>query len=403
MAHPVIARAGDMTWVRAEFPALSAAPEVAYLDSASTTQKPRGVLDAVARALGQQTASPGRGGYPWASRASAEIARVRGQVARFVGTGQPETIVFTSGATAAMNAVAIGWGMANLGDGDEIMYCRDDHTSTVAPWENLRDTVARFGVSITLVSYPRTVSGAVDVDDMLAAVTARTRLIVATHVHGVYGMRTAPSQWRDRIDPSIFLCVDCSQSAGHLPVDVSELRADFAVLAGHKMFAAPGVGVLYCAPRTHRSLRPFSPGGSGIEADASTMPGLLEGGTPNGPAIVSLGAAIEFIDRIGLEAIEWHTDALTRRLVEQLTGAPGIELRSGADAGSGIVSLRVPGMRPNDVGFVLAAAGMYVRAGGHCLRGNDGNVVRVSMHAYSTEAEVDRVGELLAELGRESR
>lgn len=397
----------DMASVRSEFPALTAAPSVAYLDSASTTQKPQQVVDVVTRCLSERTASPGRGGYPWATRLSAEVAQVRRQVARFLGATDPGEIVFTAGATAAMNAVAMGWGMDNLVDGDEILYCPDDHASTVAPWLNLRDVLARAGTTIRLVPYPLTATGEADTDALRAAVGVRTRLIVATHVHPVYGARTTLEELDDLIDPAILRCFDCSQSAGHIPVDVRELRADFAVLAGHKMFAPPGVGVLFCAARTHRQLHAHLPGGAGDGVAADRMPALLEGGTPDVPAILGLGSAVDFIDRVGRERIAAHGTALTRHLVDRLGVVPGVELLRGVAAAScavgyGIVSLRLPGVRAADVGFVLAAEDIYVRTGGHCLSGADADAIRISLHVYNTRAEVDRACDLIVRITEES-
>ncbi|NUS42546.1 MAG: aminotransferase class V-fold PLP-dependent enzyme [Mycobacteriaceae bacterium] len=383
--------------VRAQFPALAAEPRVAYLDSASTTQKPRGVVDAVARALSERTASPRRGEYPWATRLSAEIERVRSAVARFLGAERDDAVVFTAGATAAMNAVAHGWGLAGLADGDEIVYCPDDHTSTVAPWLALRDTLSRFGVAVRLVPVRRTESGALTAGALAAAVTGRTRMVVLSHVHGVSGVRAEPAELRRLLDPSVLLCLDCAQSAGHLPVDLARLGADFAVVSGHKMFAAPGVGVLYCAPRTHAALRAHAPGG-GAGALGDRMPARLEGGTLDAPAILSLGAAVDFLDSVGIDAVERHTRDLTRRAVARLASVPGVRLRSGEHAASGIVSFHVPGIRSADIGFALSAEQVYVRAGGHCLAGPDAEAVRLSVHVYTTPAEVDRACDLLTHI-----
>lgn len=160
---------------RDEFPALLADPGVVYLDSASTTQKPRRVIDAVTAELAAETANPGRGAYPWASRAARRLLEVRERVARFIGAQGPDEVVFVPGATAGLNAVALSWGMANLADGDEILVSPLDHSSTVYPWVNLRQALARAGTRITLVPYSVTATGEADIGDIASKVSPRTR------------------------------------------------------------------------------------------------------------------------------------------------------------------------------------------------------------------------------------
>ena len=292
---------------REQFPALTADPGVVYLDSAATTQKPRPVIDAVTAALSGQTANPGRGSYPWSARGARRIAEVREQAARFIGAAGADEIVFTTGATAGLNAVALSWGLANLADGDEILYSPHDHTSNVYPWVRLRQLLARFGRRVSLVPYTVTAAGEADTADIAAKVSPRTRLITVTHVHHVFGGLTTLEELRGRLSPSVRLCFDCTQSAGHIPLDVARLGCDFAVLSGHKMFGVAGTGVLYARRRVHHELTPFLPGGGsgvqlagdglhGLRLDGLRMPDGLEGGTPDLPGISALGAAMEFID-----------------------------------------------------------------------------------------------------------
>ena len=177
---------------REQFPALTADPAVVYLDSAATTQKPRTVIDTVTAGLAARTANPGRGSYPWSTRGARRIAEVRAQAARFFGAASAEEIVFTAGATAGLNAVALSWGLANLADGDEILYSPLDHTSNVYPWVHLRQLLARFGRRITLVPYAVTAAGEADTADIAAKVSPRTRLITVAHVHHVFGGLTGP-------------------------------------------------------------------------------------------------------------------------------------------------------------------------------------------------------------------
>ncbi|MFJ2839450.1 aminotransferase class V-fold PLP-dependent enzyme [Nocardia sp. NPDC087230] len=401
--------------IRGRFPAL-ADPAVVYLDSAATTQKPDTVIAAVTGYHAEHTANAGRGTYGWATSLSARITAIRSRAAAFVGAEHPDEIVFTAGATAALGAVAYSWGLAVLDDGDEILYNPADHASNVLPWHHLRDTLARFGRRIVLRPYRSTAAGEADIDDILAKVGPRTRLVTTSHLHHVYGGLTTLEELRGRIDPEILLCFDCSQSGGHLPVDVLDLGADFAVFAGHKMFGAPGIGLLYCRRRVHERLRPFLPGGhtgvtigeSGLTG--SGMPELLEGGTYNIPGILSLAPAFDLLDELDPIAIAAHNRQLTLRLIEGLRPVPGLEFLpgpayAGCAVGYGIVSFTLDGISATDLGFVLAEAGFLVRTGAHCVPGTEPGAgsVRVSTHLYNTLDEIDRFVACVAGLAGHGR
>ncbi|RJO73448.1 aminotransferase class V-fold PLP-dependent enzyme [Nocardia panacis] len=403
--------------MRALFPALAEGSEV-YLDSAATTQKPLPVIETIRAYHGSRTANVGRGGYPWAAELTARLGEIRAHTAEFLGAAHPDEIVFTGGATAALNAVALSWGLANLRDGDEILYSPTDHESNVLPWLHLRGLLARFGRHIVLVPYASTVDGRADTADIRAKLTPRTRLVTVSHVHHVFGACSTLAQVREALEPHVLLCFDCSQSGGHIPVDVVALRADFAILAGHKMFGAPGTGVLYCARRVHEQLDPFLPGGnSGVAVDDSGliragMPELLEGGTPNIPGILALGSALEVLDEFGVEEIAAHNRDLTLRLIDGLRGVPGLDFLPGpaygaGGVGYGIVSFTVEGIAAADLGFVLGEFGFLVRAGAQCLphRADEPgpDAIRVSTHIYNTAEEIDRFVACVATIAREAR
>jgi cysteine desulfurase / selenocysteine lyase len=396
---------------RDQFPALLAEPGIVYLDSAATTQKPRRVIDAVAAELAGPAANPGRGAYPWSSRAARRVEEVRERVARFIGAHDPDEVVFVPGATAGLHAVALSWGMANLADGDEILFSPLDHSSTVYPWLNLRQILARSGIRIMLVAYSVTATGEADTADICSKVSPRTRLIVATHVHSLFGSMTTLEELRGQIGDRARLCFDCTQSVGHVPLDVAGLDADFVVFSAHKMFGIPGTGVLYARRRVHPELAPFLPGGtSAVRLHEGRLQGLrmpegLEGGTPDLPGIAALGAALDFIDELGIGRIAAHGQALTRFLVDRLREIPHLTLLPGVawgqcPAGYGIVSFRLDGVRPDDLGFALSAQGFYVRAGRHCLPPGSGyeDSVRVSVHVYNSGEELSRLAGVLSGL-----
>ncbi len=411
--------------IRDLFPALDPAGPV-YLDSASTTQKPLPVIEAVDGYHRRHTANSGRGTYPWATRLTSAIEQVRADTARFLGA-RPEEVVFTAGATAGLNAVALAWGLTALDDGDEILYSPRDHASNVYPWLQLRATLAHFGRRIRLVPYRTTAAGEADVGDIAAKLGPRTRLLTVSHLHHVYGAVNTLEELRGRIDPRVAICFDCSQSAGHIPVDVTELGADFAVLSAHKMFGTPGTGVLFCHRRIHDHLSPFLPGGnSGVRVHDSAllptaMPHRLEGGTHNIPGILALGAALGVLERIGIDTIARHNHRLTRRLVAGLRALPGVRLLPGpahasCDIGYGIVSFTLDGITGTDLGFVLAQLGFLVRTGAHCVPGDtagergdtetevaESDSVRVSTHIYTTDEEIDRFLACLTTIATEVR
>lgn len=385
--------------LRARFPALADSHEV-YLDSAATTQKPASVVEAVRRYHAERTANAGRATYSWANDRTRQIAAVRDRMAAFVGAAGPDEIVFTAGATAASNAVAHAWGLANLDDGDEILVSPTDHASTTAPWHHVRNVMARFDRKITLVPYRSNALGEADIADIAGSITDRTRLIVATHLHHTFGTVTTLAE----LDADLLRCFDCSQSGGHIPVDVGELRADFATFAAHKMFGAPGTGVLYCNRRIHHQLQPFLPGGT----TGTRMPELLEGGTSDIPGILALGAALDLIEEIGIDTIAAHNRALTRRLVDGLRAVPGVDFTPGAAyapcaVGYGIVSFTIAGVSAADVGFALAADDFLVRTGTHCVPdlAAEAESVRVSTHIYNSGDEIDRFVECVAGIAQE--
>ncbi|MGW0047927.1 aminotransferase class V-fold PLP-dependent enzyme [Nocardia cyriacigeorgica] len=408
-AHRAPARHSIDT-ARALFPALDDTAEV-YLDSAATTQKPWPVIDAVTGYHRARTANAGRGSYRWSTVLTGRIAQVRERMAAFIGADHTDEVVFTSGATAALNAVALSWGLATLDEGDQILFNPRDHAANVLPWQHLRAIMARFGRQIELVPYRMTDLGEADVADIAAKIGPRTRLITTSHLHHVYGAVTTLEELRDRIPARVRLCFDCSQSGGHLPVDVTELGADFAVFAAHKMFGAPGAGVLYARRRVHDQLIPFLPGGGPGPggSSAASMPGRLEGGTPDIPALLALGAALDLLESFGMQAIAEHNRDLTLRLIQGLRTVPGVRLLPGpAHApcanGYGIVSFTVDGISAGDLGFVLAETGFMVRTGAHCVpaeSGAEAESVRVSTQIYNTRSEIERFTDCVRQIAEE--
>lgn len=384
------------TAFRKEFPFFQQNPDLCYLDSASTTQKPRPVIDAVTNYL-HRSVNTGRSNYRLATQLTGEIAAVRHAVAQFINASTDEEIIFTSGATEGLNLVAQAWGRTQLSNGDEVLYCADDHESTVRPWQQLQRELAKSGTAIRLVPFRVTNEGEPSINDILSKVTDRTRLIVLTHIHNVFGGKADVERLRSALSDGVTICLDASQSISHIPIDTQDLDVDFLAFSGHKLFASTGTGVLWAHRRLHSQLAPGSAGdtrhGTGVPLFAR-----FEVGTPNILGILSLGAAIRFIDSIGISAIQNRVLRLTLYLIERLRGLHGIEFLPGAAhsqraTGYGIVSFRLAGQTPADVGFALNQANIMVRTGNHCTLNDSeaNNSIRISLHAYNEESEIDQL------------
>ncbi|MEU4421751.1 aminotransferase class V-fold PLP-dependent enzyme [Actinoplanes sp. NPDC024001] len=384
--------------LRDEFPIIAANPGLAYLDSAATAQKPQAVLDAVQTYLTTGNANAGRGTYPWANRTTALIEHARDRLRAFLGDPEPDRsgVHFVSGTTEGLRAIARDWLAGVLRDGDEIIVPFADHAANTEPWQEAVRLLAGRGVRVHIRSMPYDPAHDYDNARLAAMITERTRFIATTHVHHVYGGDMNVSRIRAVAGPDVVICLDAAQGVGHLPLSVAELDVDFVVFSGHKAMALPGTGAVWA--RNRRGPR-FEPAGWS--------------GTPNTAGIVSLTAALDWLERAGVDRIERWTVALGARLTDGLRRLPAYEVlgcqRSlAADSvvqqRHGIVTFRHRRIGSNDLGFILAAEGFMVRADGHCQaeQGEETASVRVSVHVYNTVEEIDRLLELLERLDAEA-
>ncbi|MCQ4040965.1 aminotransferase class V-fold PLP-dependent enzyme [Streptantibioticus rubrisoli] len=383
------------TALRAQFPIIAGNPELAYLDSAATAQKPRAVLDAVHTYLTTTNANAGRGSYTWANQTTELVRDTRRRVKEFLRDPAPERsdVHFTSGATEGLRTVARDWLTGFLSDGDEIVVPFADHQANIAPWLEARDLLARRGVRVAVRPMPyQPDSHDYEPGALREVVGERTRFVAVTHVHHVYGGDMNVHRIRRAVGPHIPICLDAAQSVGHLPVSMAELDVDFAVFSGHKALALPGSGAVWA--RNARGPR-FTPGGWD--------------GTPNTSGIAGLRAALDWLDAAGTGRIERWTTALAARLTEGLRQLAPYEvlgcqrsLAAGSDVQQrrGIVSFRHRGIDSGDLGFVLFSEGFMVRSDSHCQgsAGERQNSVRVSLHVYNAPEEIDRLLRVLATL-----
>ncbi|TWD29136.1 cysteine desulfurase/selenocysteine lyase [Streptomyces sp. T12] len=368
--------------VREQFPIVTGHPELAYLDSAATSQKPRAVLEAVQTYLTTSNANAGRGTYPWANRTTELVETTRERVKEFLHDPEPgrSAVHFTSGTTEGLRTVARDWLVPYLRDGDEILVPYADHRANLDPWLEARRLLAERGVQVRLRALPyQAVSGDYDHRALAEAIGPRTRFVAATHVHHVYGGDMNVHRIREAVGPDVPICLDAAQSVGHLPVHLDDpsLDVDFVVFSGHKAMALPGSGAVWA-----RNARGpvFRPGGWQ--------------GTPNTVGIVSLRAALDWLDATGVERIARWTTTLTTRLTDRLgrlgpyevLGCP-VSLAADsplptAQRRHGIVTFRHRDIPSDDLGFILFSHGFMVRADSLCQAGTDERdaSVRVSLH-----------------------
>lgn len=400
-------RSQDWSKVRAQFPFFKNNPGAIFFDSASTTQKPESVLRAESRFYRRECSNAGRASYANSTRTSARIESARAAVARFIN-GNAEDIVFTSGATESLNTVALAWGLKNLEDGDEIMVCMQDHKSAVRPWLNLQELLARFGKTINIVPFGIHKEGDYELADIRNGLSPRTRLIALVHVHHVYGMDMEVETIRDIVGGDVLISLDASQSIAHRQIDLNKLKVDFLSFSGHKMFAMNGSGVLWVSPRCRNMLTSIKPGGG--YAEQNSLQALLESGTPNIPAVLSLESAIAFIEKLGMERIETRLHELTRTLYKEIKDIPGINFSPGyglcgCPQGFGILSFCFDQASTSDLAFALDAENIMLRSGDHCQTksldeggGNEPQYLRASLQIYNTEEEIKELAQVLRHL-----
>ena len=398
----------DVNRIRGDFPILSRAVHgkpLVYLDNAATTQKPRQVIDALTRYYTTSNANIHRGIHTLAEEATAAYEAVREQVARFLHAPSARGIVFTRNATEAINLFANAWGRANLQPGDRILLSEMEHHSNLVPWQ----LIAR-ATGAVLSFVPITDDGRLQLDALDALLTPRTKLVAITQMSNVLG---TINPIRDIAEAAhrrgALILVDAAQSAPHLPVDVQQLGCDALAFSSHKMLGPTGVGALYAREALLEAMEPFLGGGemiSNVELTSSTwneIPWKFEAGTPNIADVIAFGEALSYLERIGMEAVRAHEQALLAYALQRLGELSGVTLYGptvdGAERG-GVVSFNLEGLHPHDVGIVLDAEGVAIRAGHHCAkplmrRLGVAATARASFYLYNTPEEVDRLVEAI--------
>jgi cysteine desulfurase / selenocysteine lyase len=389
----------DVHAVRADFPILSTTVHgkpLVYLDNAATSQKPRSVIEAIVRFYSGENANIHRGVHYLSERATLAYEGVREKMARFIGARSPREIVFTRGATEAINLVARSYGGRVLQPGDEVLITGMEHHSNIVPWQLVCDEV---GAKLRAV--PITDAGELDQDAFDRLLTDRTRLVGVVHVSNALGTINPVTELIARAHArGIPVLVDGAQSAPHLALDVTAMDCDFFAFSGHKLFGPTGVGVLYGREALLERMPPWQGGGdmiASVTLERSTwapVPAKFEAGTPPIAEVIGLGAAIDYIESIGLEAIAAWEGELLRRATELIGAIDGVRLVGTARQKAGVLSFMVNGVHPHDVGAILDDEGVAVRAGHHCAqpvmeRLGVPATARASFAFYNTFEEID--------------
>ncbi len=394
----------DPEAVKRDFPVFANNPGLVFLDSAASSQKPRAVTRAMTRYYEHDHANVHRGAYALSTRATEAYETARRQMARFLGA-ETDEIVFVRNATEALNLVAHAWGLGHLREGDEILVTEMEHHANLVPWQLV---AARTGARLKAV--PLTDEGRLDLDAFETLLSERTRVFAVTQMSNVLGTLNPVAELaaaaRER---GALVVVDGAQAAPHLPVRVRELNADFYALSGHKMLGPTGAGVLWGRREVLRDLPPFLGGGSMIEEvtlERSTYappPQRFEAGTPAIAEAIGLGAAAEYLMRLGMENVWAHDRALLGYALERLAEVPDLRLYGpeGPDRG-GVIAFNLGSLHPHDLATALDERGVAVRTGHHCAQPLHRRLgvpatARASFYVYNTTADADRLVEALLE------
>ena len=393
--------------LRADFPGM-VTPEGKpwhYLDTAATAQKPQAVIDAMSRALGADYATVHRGVYARSAEMTLAYEAARRKVAAFLG-GHEDELVFTRGATEAINLVAQTWGRTNLKAGDRILLSQLEHHSNIVPWQMV---AAETGAVIDVC--PLTDDHQIDLDAAQAMLTEAHKLVAFAHVSNVVGsLLDAPRAAALAHKVGARLLLDGCQSAPHMAVDVAALACDFYVFSAHKLYGPTGIGALWARADILDAMPPYQGGGAMIDrvtfarTTYAQPPQRFEAGTPAITEAIALAAAVDYVSAIGPGRIHAHEQALVARLRRELGAMNDVTLFGPADS-AGIVSFAIDDIHPHDLGTILDESNVAIRAGHHCAQPLMDTlgvpaIARASFGLYSSEADIDA---LLAGIARTRR
>ncbi|MEC0368863.1 cysteine desulfurase [Paenibacillus chibensis] len=387
--------------IREQFPILKQeinGHPLVYLDSAATSQKPLAVIEALRHYYEYDNANVHRGVHTLGSRATDAYEGAREKVAKFIHAKSTKEIIFTRGTTTSLNMVASSYARSVLGEGDEIVLTPMEHHSNLIPWQQVAKAT---GAVLKYVKLQE--DGSVTLSEVEKVVTDKTKIVAMAYVSNVMGVINPVKEIAALAHKhGAIMVVDGAQSTPHMKVDVQDLDCDFYALSGHKMCGPTGIGALYGKKELLESMEPVEFGGEMIDdvglydSTWKELPWKFEGGTPIIAGAVGLGAAIDFLESIGMDAIEAHEHELAAYAVNRLTEIEGLKLYGPRERKVGLVTFNLGDVHPHDVATVLDASGIAIRAGHHCCQPlmrwlEASSTARASFYLYNTKEDVDRL------------
>jgi cysteine desulfurase/selenocysteine lyase len=389
----------DVKKIRGDFPILTQrvhGKPLVYLDNAATSQKPQAVIDTVNRYYLTDNSNIHRGIHSLSERATQAYEDARGRVRKFVNAGDNKEIIFVRGTTEGINLVAQSYGRAFVGKGDEIIISAMEHHSNIVPWQLLCEQV---GARLRVV--PINHDGELLFDEYESLLSDRTKLVAIAHVSNALGTVNPIKEIIEAAhERGVPVLIDGAQAAPHMKIDVQELECDFYAFSGHKLFGPTGIGVLYGKASLLDAMPPYQGGGDMIslvtfeKTHYNVLPYKFEAGTPNIAGVIGLGAAIDYINGVGLEAVAVYEQNLLAYATEAVSAIPRVRIIGTAKEKASVLSFVVEGIHAHDVGTILDQEGVAVRAGHHCAmpvmqRFGVPATARASLAFYNTEEEVD--------------
>ncbi|AIF44049.1 cysteine desulfurase [Virgibacillus sp. SK37] len=390
----------DVKAIRQQFPILQQEVNghpLVYLDSSATSQKPASVIEAVNNYYREDNSNVHRGVHTLGTRATEKYEGAREKIRRFINAKSTAEIIFTRGTTTAINTVASSYGRANLKPGDEVVITQMEHHSNIIPWQQVVQATGA-----TLKYIPLQDDGTVSMEDVQETVTSNTKIVAITHVSNVLGtINPITDIAKVAHDQGAVLLVDGAQGAPHMQVDVQKMDCDFYAFSGHKMCGPTGIGVLYGKKELLEKMEPVEFGGEMIDfvnlydSTWKELPWKFEGGTPIIAGAIGLGAAIDFLNEVGMDNILEHEHKLAHYAMKQMRTIEGITI-FGPEERAALVTFNLDDVHPHDTATALDAEGIAVRAGHHCaqplMRWLDVTATaRASFYLYNTEEDVDRL------------
>lgn len=385
--------------IKKDFPLLENR-DIAYLDSGATTQKPKEVIEAIKKYYENSNANPHRGAYSLSIEATEQYENTRTKIAEFINARHREEIIFSKNATESLNLIAYSYGMDNLKKDDEVVISIMEHHSNLVPWQKVtKATGSKLNYMYINENYE------ISDEEIESKITDKTKIVGITHVSNVLGtINNVKKIIKYAHKKGAIVIVDASQSIPHMKIDVQELDADFLVFSGHKMLAPLGIGVLYGKREILNNMTPFLMGGDMIEyvyeqeTTFAPLPNKFEAGTQNVEGVIGLGAAIDYIQKIGYDKIQEKENEIISYARQELSKLKYLTLylTPNAQNHSSVISFNIKGVHPHDVASILDSENVCVRSGNHCAQplmrflGID-STCRASFYFYNSKEDVDRL------------